>query len=100
MNLWTPIAACSLVAFAVATGCVVHEGPPPAAPPPAPAPVVAGGGGCGNQPFMAQALSGLRSARGSLDKAEHNKGGWRDAAIAATDNAIRETERGCAFAER
>ena len=48
---------------------------------------------------MANALADLRTAKGFLDKAEHNKGGWRIAAIAATDKAISETERGCSFAD-
>jgi hypothetical protein len=93
-NLWTPIAAVSLVAFAFAVGCEVKEysGPAPAGPPGAAV-------GCSNQPNMNTALTELRAARGSLGKAEHNKGGWRDAAIASTDTAIRETERGCGFAD-
>jgi hypothetical protein len=92
MNAWTPIAAISVVAFAFAIGCEVHEysGPAPAAP---------GAVGCNNQPNMNSALTELRKARGSLSKAEHNKGGWRDAAIASTDTAIRETERGCSYAD-
>ena len=48
---------------------------------------------------MKAALDGLRDARAWLDRAEHNKGGWRDRAIASTDTAIHETERGCAFAD-
>lgn len=55
---------------------------------------------CNNQPNMAAALNHLRSARNWLARAEHNKGGWRDRAIQSTDNAIRETERGCAVADR
>jgi hypothetical protein len=31
--------------------------------------------------------------------AEHNKGGWRAAAIVATENAITETKKGIAFAD-
>ena len=54
---------------------------------------------CNNQPNMANALGSLRNARGALDRAEHDKGGWRVKAIEATDTAIRETERGCAFAD-
>ena len=52
---------------------------------------------CNNQPNMAGALGALRSARGWLERAEHNKGGWRERAVQNTDVAIRETERGCAF---
>jgi len=95
MNLWTPIAAVAVAALALvlAMGCVVHEGPAPAPPPAGPV------AGCGNQPNMQAALNGLRDARSWLDRAEHNKGGWRERAIAATDTAIHETERGCAFAD-
>jgi hypothetical protein len=48
---------------------------------------------------MASALTTLRQARAALDRAEHNKGGWRVKAIEATNLAISETERGCAFAD-
>jgi hypothetical protein len=54
---------------------------------------------CNNQPNMSAALSSLRKARGFLERAEHDKGGWRVKAIQSTDVAIRETERGCAFAD-
>jgi hypothetical protein len=54
---------------------------------------------CHNQPNMAAALNSLQAAATSLGKAEHNKGGWRDRAIAATNNAIKETTNGCAFAD-
>jgi len=56
-------------------------------------------GVCHDQPNMAAAAASLKSARASLDKAEHNKGGWRVAAIEATNKAIAETDRGCAFAD-
>jgi hypothetical protein len=49
---------------------------------------------------MAAALGSLKAARASLEKAEHNKGGWRAAAIEKTDKAIVETDRGCAFADK
>jgi len=58
-----------------------------------------GAAACNNQPNMANALSTLRAARGSLDRAEHDKGGWRVRAIEETDKSIKETERGCAFAD-
>jgi hypothetical protein len=54
---------------------------------------------CNNQVNMAKGLEALRRARGSLDRAEHNKGGWRERAVQATEAAISETERGCAFAD-
>jgi len=48
---------------------------------------------------MAAALGDLREARGFLERAEHDKGGWRARAIERTSVAIRETENGCAFAD-
>jgi hypothetical protein len=50
------------------------------------------------QPHMRRALEHLRAARAELATAEHNKGGWRLRAIANTDRAIAETERGINFA--
>jgi hypothetical protein len=41
---------------------------------------------------MHLALDRLREARGHLEAAEHNHGGWRERAIEATDRAIHETE--------
>ena len=97
MNRWNSIAICSLTTLILALGCEVHESPAPA---PAPAaPPAAGGGACNNQPNMAGALQELREARGSLERAEHDKGGWRVKAVEATNTAIRETENGCAFAD-
>ena len=58
----------------------------------------AGTGQCNNQPNMSNAVIELREARAALERAEHDKGGWRAAAINATNDSIRETERGCAFA--
>ncbi len=84
MNLWKPIALVSL------TGLVVSIGVQTAS---------AAGGVCHDQPNMAAALTGLRAARASLEKAEHNKGGWRVEALKHVDNAIKETDRGCAFAD-
>jgi hypothetical protein len=49
------------------------------------------------QPHMQAALAALRSARDFLAKAEHDKGGWRTAALGSTDKAIAETVRGMAF---
>jgi hypothetical protein len=54
---------------------------------------------CNNQPNMASALNHLMNAKGWLARAEHDKGGWRGRAIETTNTAIRETERGCAFAD-
>lgn len=49
------------------------------------------------QPHMQAALAALKDARDFLAKAEHDKGGWRAAALASTDGAIAETNRGIAF---
>jgi hypothetical protein len=56
-------------------------------------------GVCHDQPNMAHAAELLHQARAALDKAEHNKGDWRVKAIEATNKAIAETDRGCAFAD-
>ena len=89
MNAWNSITVYSLTTLLLALGC--SPTPAPAAP--------SSGGACSNQPNMAAALDSLRSARASLDRAEHDKGGWRVKAIDATNSAIGETERGCAFAD-
>jgi hypothetical protein len=56
-------------------------------------------GACFDQPNMIAAKSSLESAKASLEKAEHNKGGWRDAALSAVKTAIAETTKGCAVAK-
>jgi hypothetical protein len=82
MNYWKAIALCSLGALAISISTQI-----------------AAAGVCHDQPNMAAAAASLKAARASLDKAEHNKGGWRAAAIEATNKAITETDRGCAFAD-
>jgi hypothetical protein len=52
--------------------------------------------GRADQPNMRRALEHLRAARGELEIAEHDKGGWRIRAIENTNRAIAETERGVA----
>ena len=47
-----------------------------------------------DQPHMARALQHLRAARAELERAEHNKGGWRARAIRNVDQAIADTENG------
>ena len=95
MNVWKPIALISSTGFALLAG--VHLAAASAAAPATPLPAPAGI--CQDQVNMAAALTSLKAAKASLDKAEHNKGGWRAAAITATNTAIAETERGCAFAK-
>jgi hypothetical protein len=91
MNLWKPIALLSTSAFVLMIG---YQAASARTSHPAPASVA------GNQPNMEAALAKLQEARSFLDKAEHNKGGWRAAAVQSTDNAIRETKRGIAFADQ
>jgi len=83
MNLWKPIALLSIAGliFSVTS------------------PTAFAGGPCHDQPNMAAANDHLKQARAFLDKAEHNKGGWRVAAIDATTKALAESDRGCAFAD-
>ncbi|HXX68668.1 MAG TPA: hypothetical protein VEK07_15880 [Polyangiaceae bacterium] len=83
MNIWKPIALCAIGAFVASVGMQIAR-----------ADAV-----CHGQPNMQAALEHLRQARASLDRAEHNKGGWRDRAIQSADVAIRETQNGCAFAD-
>lgn len=82
MNIWKPIALCAVGALVISVGVQVARAD-----------------ACHNQPNMQAALDHLRQARAALDRAEHNKGGWRDRAIQATDTALRETNSGCAFAD-
>jgi hypothetical protein len=60
--------------------------------------VTPGAGACDNQPNMAAALGALSRARDWLGRAELNKGGWREAAIDATNNAMSATIGGCQYA--
>ena len=82
MNPWKPIALVAISGLVLSVGIQVSAA-----------------GVCHDQPNMAAALGSLRAARASLDKAEHNKGGWRVAAIDKTNAVIAKTERGCAFAD-
>lgn len=83
MNVWKPVALVAVAGMVASVGMQIAH-----------ADVV-----CKNQPNMQSALDHLRAARASLDKAEHNKGGWRDRAITATQSAIDETKTGCGFAD-
>ena len=46
------------------------------------------------QPHMHAALDHLRAARAELQRAEHNKGGWRARTLSNVDKAIADTENG------
>jgi hypothetical protein len=86
MNVWKPIAIFTTAALVATIGYQTAQ-------------AQSNAGDCHNQPNMAAAVRSFHAARASLDKAEHNKGGWRDRAIKAADAAIHETENGCAFAD-
>jgi len=91
MNFWKPLALASTAALVVLVGYqAANAGNAQTA-----QPSVAGA-----QPNMEAALAHLRDARASLDKAEHNKGGWRVKAVESTEIAIKETQRGMAFADK
>jgi hypothetical protein len=85
MNIWKPISLAAITGATLTLGYRAAQ--------------AQGAAACNNQPNMMQALELLRHARVSLDKAEHNKGGWRVRAIQSTDAAIKETETGCAYAD-
>jgi len=92
-NPWKFVALASLTILALWVGVDIRTQPVSAK-------AAAYFGPCYDQHNMAEALAHLHEARASLDRSEHNKGGWRDAAIRATDTAIHETDRGCAIANR
>jgi hypothetical protein len=83
MNLLKPAALCSAAGLFLSLGIGA-----------------AAAGPCYDQPNMAAAVAKLKEARSYLERAEHNKGGWRVAAIANLNKAIAEADRGCAFANR
>jgi hypothetical protein len=85
VNIQKTVALCAIAGTVMTVGYRAAHAQGPAA--------------CNNQQNMANALTSLRNARTALDRAEHDKGGWRVKAIEATDSAIKETERGCAFAD-
>jgi hypothetical protein len=91
MTAWKPLALASTTALVVLVGYqAANAGSAQTA-----TPSVAG-----PQPNMEAALGHLRDARASLEKAEHNKDGWRVKAIESTELAIKETQRGIAFANK
>ena len=47
--------------------------------------------------MMHSALEHLRAAKADLEKATHDKGGHREAAIKLTNDAIAEVERGIGY---
>ncbi len=82
MNYWKPVALVAIVGLVSSVGMQIAQAQV-----------------CHGQRNMQNALDSFRAGRASLNAAEHNKGGWRDRAIIASDNAIRETQAGCAYAD-
>jgi hypothetical protein len=90
MNFWKPLALASMSLLVFVVGYQAANATPAALP----QPTVQGA-----QPHMEAALKALQAAQTELQQAEHNKGGWRAAAAQATENAIKETRRGIAYAD-
>ena len=84
MNVWKPIALCSVAGLVASVAIQTASAEDM----------------CHGQHHMQSALEHFKAARAELDKAEHNKGGWRDRAIQSADVAIRETNAGCIVADR
>ena len=95
MNVWKPIAIFSMTGLVVSIGIHVCS----ASNASAETQIDQNIGNCHNQGNMLAAARSLYAARDSLNRAEHNKGGWRDRAIQGASAAIRETENGCAYAD-
>jgi len=93
MNVWKPIAIIAMTGLVATLGIQVAWANKATNPEPTNLT-----GPCFDQPNMAAAKSGLESALGYLQRAEHNKGGWRDAAIASTQQALARTNEGCRYA--
>ncbi len=53
-----------------------------------------------NQPHMRAALEHLQAAKAELENAEHDKGGHREAALKATNEAIKHVHEGIEFANK
>ena len=57
-------------------------------------PIVVACAPAGGQPNMESALNSLQNAKVSLERAAHNKGGYRVRALEHVNEAIREVEEG------
>ena len=96
MNVWKPIAIVATAGLIASIGIQsAHATKPPTDQEPQTLT-----GPCFDQPNMAAAKSNLESALVYLQRSEHNKGGWREAAIQSTQQAIARTNEGCRQANR
>jgi hypothetical protein len=93
MNVWKPLALCLAAGLAASVGVQVASAS--TNPDPRPDGVA---GPCFDQIHMASAKGSLEAAIGQLSNAEHNKGGWRDVALAEANKALAATNQGCAVA--
>ncbi len=93
MNVWKPIAIIATIGLVASIGVQTAHATQSNDPQPS-----SMTGPCFDQPNMAAAKSNLESALAYLGRAEHNKGGWRDAAIASTQTAIGRTNEACRVA--
>jgi hypothetical protein len=82
--------------YAAAHANEVGEAEGPAAPEPVDEEVKGGG----NQPHMSTAVVALREARRQLREAKHDKGGFREQALAFTQQAIDQLKEGIRFANQ
>ena len=87
MNLWKPIA---IVSMSVSIFVVGYHGAS-ASPEPTPSPRLGV-----NQPHMQAALAALQLAQSELNQAEHNKGGWRVAALRDLGPVLTDVNNGIA----
>jgi hypothetical protein len=97
MNIWklSTLGLAAALTFVVGKGAVAqaHASPADADRPAS----VAGFEWNVEQPHMEKALEDLRAARHSLELAAEHKHGWRAAALAHTDAAIKDTQDGIEY---
>ncbi len=91
MNVWKPIAIVATAGLALSVGVQIASAQSTIG--------QSNIGNCHNQPNMLAAARNLYAARDALARAEHDKGGWRGRAQTHAQNAIHETETGCAYAD-
>jgi len=89
-NFWKPISS------GLAGGLVASIGIQTASANGSPAAPAALTGTCSEQPNIAHAKQAIDETIAFLGKAEHNKSGWRDRALAAANKAKDEITGGCA----
>lgn len=93
MNVWKPIAIIATAGLVASIGIQTAHANKPSDPQPSTMT-----GPCFDQPNMAAAKTNLENALTYLNRAEHNKGGWRDAAVQSTQTAIARTNEACRVA--